>query len=691
MQMNLKRTSFIVLLAVFSLLPALLLANSNYDYVYSPKTEIYFGHISYSEVMNDGQDPVVLREGKKIPEVAVLNLPLTTGDVIITPAKRRCEIQFDTGTIIRLDHNTELKIETILAQSLSSRKKLTNLILKKGQIYVMYKKYNSRELFQVITTKAAVKMDHKTVAIVQAGLDGQTDIQVKLGKAEVLYGADEEHLHKKKIKKLQRLTVSPSDQITLGKYEPEIDFELWNKVINEKFKTLHQGQSFLPQPIQKLPPAVFYFAQKYSNVYGEWVWNSLYGYVWRPNYNDYYPWGRWQPYFYGQWREIQGQLFWVPEESWGWVPYHLGLWLWDKKYGWIWLPGSAFAPAWVAWNFYMGYYTWRPWTLWDWCGYYYPDYYLSSAYDYYYYAYPYDYWQSAYYRQPENQKGQKILHVIRKDQLQRKENPPYPLPKSFKKAYQNFANALKKNDERAISLLKKIPEGIIVVKTKDLNTPHLQKVSLGLEQISGDVKNLKISTRPKLKGCDLTPYRKAVGDFKRNAIISKLRKYVFSSFSNKKKTAFSKTKISSAKPEASFEWRTIPFSSSKFMPQTAGKEFPAKVGSLSQRPIHRAPSIRLRDWNPDVKVAQKIGVTINYDSPSNEIRCPSLGLSSKNVAVSRSGVSLRSGFYSAGGGFYSSSGGAGGSQALPGSHRGSSGSHFSSGSSAKSGSRPKKN
>lgn len=691
--MNPKKTGFIVLLTAVFLLPAFLLAASHYDYVYSPKTEIYFGHISYTEVMYDGQDPVVLREGEKIPEVAVLNLPLTAGDVIITPAKRRCEIQFDTGTMVRLDHNTELKIETILAQSLSSRKKLTNLVLKKGQIYVMYKKYNSRELFQVITAKAAVKMSHKTVAIVRAGLDGQTDIQVKLGKAEVLYGADEEHLHKKKIKKLQRLTVSSNDQVTLSKYEPELDFELWNKVINENFQTLHKGRSFLPKPIQKLPPAVFYFAQKYSNLYGEWVWNSLYGYVWRPNYNDYYPWGRWQPYFYGQWREIEGQLFWVPEESWGWVPYHLGLWLWDEKYGWIWLPGSAFAPAWVAWNFYMGYYTWRPWSLWDWWGYYYyPDYYLGSAYDYYYYAFPFDYWQSAYYRQPENQKGRKILHVIRKDQLQRRENLSYPLPKSFKKPYQNFTTALKKNDERVLSLLKKIPESIVVVKAKVLNAPQLQKVSLRFDQISGDIKNLKPFSLRKSKGHNLTPYQRAVGEFKRNAIISELGKDVMPSFSNREKAAFSKTKIRSIKPRSDFELKTVPFNRPKFLPEAKEKGYPAKTAPLSKKAAPRSLSMRIRDWNPDVKVAQKMSVAISYASRSNEIRCPSLGLSSKNVAVPRFGLSLRRGFYSAGGGSYSSSGSVGGSQTSTGSPSGSSSSaHSSSGGGAKGGGGAKKN
>ncbi len=84
-----------------------------------------------------------------------------------------------------------------------------------------------------------------------------------------------------------------------------------------------------------------------------------------PQSTQRYPWGSWQPYFYGNWSDYNGQLFWVPGEPWGWVPYHLGLWMWDQKSGWVWMPGSMFAPAWVDWEFLSGHYFWRPFTLFD--------------------------------------------------------------------------------------------------------------------------------------------------------------------------------------------------------------------------------------------------------------------------------------------------------------------------------------
>ena len=122
---QMKRKTFSLLIAfVFILsLPSLIYSKSqsHYEYVNSPKTKIYFGHISFDNVKYDGKDPVVIREGRTSPEIAVLNLPLAPGDTIRTSEARRCEIQLDTGTIIRLDLNAEIKIETILAQSLSSK------------------------------------------------------------------------------------------------------------------------------------------------------------------------------------------------------------------------------------------------------------------------------------------------------------------------------------------------------------------------------------------------------------------------------------------------------------------------------------------------------------------------------------------------------------------------------------------
>ena len=67
--MQRKKISILVIL-VFLLFPFLLLAGKHYEYVESPKEDIYFGHISWTDVKYDGNDPLVLRDGEKSSEIA---------------------------------------------------------------------------------------------------------------------------------------------------------------------------------------------------------------------------------------------------------------------------------------------------------------------------------------------------------------------------------------------------------------------------------------------------------------------------------------------------------------------------------------------------------------------------------------------------------------------------------------------
>lgn len=46
-----------------------------------------------------------------------------------------------------------------------------------------------------------------------------------------------------------------------------------------------------------------------------------------------------------------------------------------------------------------------------------------------------------------------------------------------------------------------------------------------------------------------------------------------------------------------------------------------------------SPSFRFRDWNPDVRVAVRLGVDITYDSHRNEIAAPQLGIHSGDAGL----------------------------------------------------------
>jgi len=619
-----------ILVAVFLCLWASGWADSQYRYIHSWDVDVYFGHVIYPEAKHDGKDALVFREGREKPEIADINLPIASGDTIKT-SDRRCEIQFDTGTIIRLDRDTELKIETILAQSLSSSKKMTNLLLNKGRVYLMYKRYVRSEIFQIISPNAALKLKHNSVVLISAREDGATDVQAKQGKAFALFGPDPGRLQERKVEKGGKITITPKHSAAAGSYEETEDFESWNEKINREFQELHEGKAFIPQPIQRLPKAVFYFAQKYSYRYGEWLWNSLYGWVWRPFLNDRsYPWGGWSPYIYGRWSSVNGALFWVPREPWGWVPYHLGIWVWNKNKGWMWIPGSAFAPAWVDWAFFFGGLGWRPWTLWDWALY-------SSEYSPHLMAYLYQGDEVRGGARPypgQSRNPRPVLEVIRKDQLHKK-TPPYPMPHEVKKAFKRVMTALKKGDDRVLSSLDKIAGHMMTVRKEDLNAERLHLKLTILQDMPGEHLT---GTEDNLAG---DPFRKAAAVFleneKRAAAREKINRLV--RYGLDPRTPLSEGKTGKDEPGKAQRrihnlqpavYRTVPFAA-------AEKQEKARAGASRQQeqafPAGRKEwriSRHARDWNPDVKVARRTGVSIGYMSRSNVVACPELKITSRN-------------------------------------------------------------
>jgi hypothetical protein len=561
--------------------------------------------------------------------------------------------------VIRLDRNTELKIETILARSLSTKRLLTNLLLFKGQIYVMYKNYVHKEIFQVITPYAAMKLNHNSVALIDSSAEGGSDIVMSEGKGYALYGPDENSVKKETVKKSEKVTVTPDHQVVVEDDKEIKDFVAWNEKMNREFSEFHEGKAMLPLPIQKLSKAVMYFAQKYSYLFGEWIYDKYLGYVWRPFLNDRLHGGGWTPYHNGRWTSVQGQLFWVPSEPWGWVPYHLGIWMWNKTKGWLWIPGSVFAPAWVDWGFHNSFFCWRAWSITDWYLYgvvndgYFP--YLAHL------IHPDD---DPYYI-PGDQEDTSGLpvpasgkatakQVIAKDQLKKKE-PPFPMPKELKETYKRVVIAMKNGEEEILAPMRETPNHMLIVGLKDLNAAAIQEKAVKLTSLAQkDYRDL-LDRRTQQDS-----YLQAAETYKRNEKMAVLQDKVTSLIrdleglnslgmqefqmsevivDNKKENIRDEnrkevTLQSSGIPEVTpLQGRTAPSPDGVFraVDRNRGQSGKLNPGNF------RAPrsSVRFLDWNPDVNIARKVGISIRYSSRSNEVRCPELNMSSRQVSGSR--------------------------------------------------------
>ena len=92
------------------------------------------------------------------------------------------------------------------------------------------------------------------------------------------------------------------------------------------------------------------------NPYGSWVIVGSYGRCWRPAQVD----AGWRPYCDGHWQRTDAGWYWASNEPWGWATYHYGRWDWSVEFGWIWVPRTQWAPAWVSWRQGAGYVGWAP-------------------------------------------------------------------------------------------------------------------------------------------------------------------------------------------------------------------------------------------------------------------------------------------------------------------------------------------
>jgi len=270
---------------------------------------------------------------------AVVNYPLVPGDVIYTNSSGKGELQFNNGTIMRMDKHTELQISTILSPSLTSKKKITTLHLKKGQLYSMNQVYQG-EIFQVITPTASIKMLSRSTNTIAVNPEGETHVFVKRGQVDILFNGKHQTVRQKKVGAGNGYWIGNDHQPKVQNKNTDIEFALWNQKINRNFKDLHYGKSKIPPVIYRRSPGIVHFAERFSTRFGSWEYTELFGYVWKPG--DFVFHGK-RPFFDANYVKINQELVLVPNQAWGWAPAHLGTWFWSKTNGWIWIPGDAFS------------------------------------------------------------------------------------------------------------------------------------------------------------------------------------------------------------------------------------------------------------------------------------------------------------------------------------------------------------
>ena len=119
------------------------------------------------------------------------------------------------------------------------------------------------------------------------------------------------------------------------------------------------GREALPFDATETTAPVGDYGMFYDSLssYGSWFETTDYGYVWQPVVvRD----SGWRPYSRGRWICSDRGWTWVSEEPFGWATYHYGRWTLLRGRGWVWVPGSQWAPSWVCWREDDSHVGWAP-------------------------------------------------------------------------------------------------------------------------------------------------------------------------------------------------------------------------------------------------------------------------------------------------------------------------------------------
>jgi Family of unknown function (DUF6600) len=111
--------------------------------------------------------------------------------------------------------------------------------------------------------------------------------------------------------------------------------------------------SFIENETKAMHGGYFYSA---LSPYGSWVELDYGVLAWRPTIMR----TDWAPYSQGNWIWTSSGWYWDSYEPFGYIVFHYGRWYYDDYYGWMWIPGNDWAPAWVEWRYDDDYIGWAP-------------------------------------------------------------------------------------------------------------------------------------------------------------------------------------------------------------------------------------------------------------------------------------------------------------------------------------------
>ena len=270
-----------------------------------------------------------------------VNLPIYAGDEIVTGRRGRTEVVLADGNVLGIDRSSAVGF-TSIAASFGTDDQESIIHLRYGKA-MFYRARDSRGAARFDTEGATYFSAEEAMFSVETTSAGADRVVVFAGAVEVRTPDRTTVLRRGESAQLDSRGVYSAIRDSVGTAD---DFERWFAERSERYGA--RDSRYLDHSLA--------YAEEDLDRNGSWVNINGYGWGWRPNVAL-----GWRPYYYGHWGYgWNGCLTWVSYEPWGWVPYHYGRWSYDAFYGWFWLPGAAYSPAWVYWWYGPGYVGWAP-------------------------------------------------------------------------------------------------------------------------------------------------------------------------------------------------------------------------------------------------------------------------------------------------------------------------------------------
>jgi hypothetical protein len=262
---------------------------------------------------------------------AVLNRPLTSGDRLWLDEGARAELEVGSTTL-HLDYETAFGFvkldDSVLLASLAD-----------GVASIRVRSLDDQEAIQIETRNATVRIREVGEYNLEVEPEGdRTIVRTRSGEAEVI-GGSASHL----VRANQEGVFSGLDELRaeIGPIAPRTAFESW-----AEDRARREDEAVSSR----------YVASEVTGYedlddYGDWRYESSYGYVWQPRYLRH----DWAPYRFGRWVWISPWGWtWLDHARWGFAPFHYGRWV-SLRNRWCWVPGPrhvrpVYAPALVGWT-----------------------------------------------------------------------------------------------------------------------------------------------------------------------------------------------------------------------------------------------------------------------------------------------------------------------------------------------------